>query len=119
MYRVSTVMLLAGAVIIGCSGNSKANPNGGSQGSSAAATFTTADQNGATVTGRENGSQGQSSTAEQNGAGDNGGGTNTTAAGIPGVSRSGQAKETESGSSGKSYDKHRHSGTPAGTGPGR
>jgi len=121
MYKLLGLVLLSGAVAVGCSGNIQAAPkNGSTQPNSTSATPST--QYGAAgrnYAGGANGIPRNPTTpyeSEATGGSVNGGGTNVTAAGTPGVpggkhwDRSGNQKH--SNVSGANIFNHGHAGTP-------
>lgn len=125
MYKLFAVVLLSGAVAIGCSGNIQAAPkSGNNQAKSTSVTPST--QYGAAGANHAGGSNGipQNPTtpyeSEATGGSVDGGGTNVTAAGTPGVpggqhwNRSGNQKNKSV--TGAHISNQGHAGTPARTG---
>lgn len=125
MYKLFAVVLLSGAVAIGCSGNTQAAPR--SRNNQAKSTSPTPSTQygaaGANYAGGSNGIPQNPTTpyeSEATGGSVDGGGTNVTAAGTPGVpggqhlNRSGNQKYKSV--TGANISNKGHADTPAGTG---
>ena len=123
MKKLFAVVLLSGAVAIGCSGNTQARPKNRTNAQGGNSSATPATQYGASgqnYAGGSNGIPHNPTTpyeSEATGGSVDGGGTNVTAAGTPGVPGGGEwnrsGKQKNKNITGANVSNQGHAGTPA------